>query len=129
MNDRMTLLNKNIARVAQLKAAISAMRIKHARNIMKIKIRERGKRVLAAMPVVGLVAVGWFEKQEYDEWKQQYPHGDLQQYSQQVGRLVAEVADEYYEEIKKEIPSTYSLKNKEAELPPRITQRKTNHTP
>ncbi len=120
LNNKISLLNNSLTQIAQLKTAMSAMRIKHAKKVMKIKIRERAKRALAAIPVVGLVALGWFEKREYDEWKQQHPDGDLPQYTQQVSELVAELADEYYAEIKKEIPYIQSLKNKNIEPPSRL---------
>jgi membrane-associated protease RseP (regulator of RpoE activity) len=84
-----------------LKSTITTLQIKHKKAIVKTKIKERGKRVLAAIPIVGLIAVAWFEKLEYEEWHQDNPDGTPEQYSKEMADLVYEMADEYYEEINK----------------------------
>ena len=85
-----------------LKATITALHIKHKKNILKTKIKERGKRVLTAIPIAGLIAIGWFEKLEYEEWKQDNPDGTPEQYANEVASLVYEVAESYYEDIMEE---------------------------
>jgi len=85
-----------------LKATITALHIKHKKNIVKTKIKERGKRVLTAIPIAGLIAIGWFEKLEYEEWKQDNPDGTPEQYANEVASLVYEVAENYYEDIMEE---------------------------
>ncbi len=47
----------------------------HKAELLEAKIRERGKRFISAIPIAGTVAMGWFEKIEYDEWKADNPNG------------------------------------------------------
>ena len=94
-----------------LKSTITALHIKHKKNILKTKIKERGKRILTAIPIAGLIAIGWFEKLEYEEWKQDNPDGTPEQYANEVADLVYEVAESYYQEIIEESSSNSSLEN------------------
>jgi hypothetical protein len=87
-----------------LKTAMVALQVKHKKQIVKTKVKERGKRVLALLPVVGLAAVAWFEKQEYDEWKTDNPDGTPEQYADEMTEVIKEISLSYYEEIKEEIP-------------------------
>jgi hypothetical protein len=80
--------------VDKLKGTISALTIKHKKEIVKTKVKERGKRLLAAIPVVGIGAIGWFEKQEYDEWKLNNPQGTFVEYKNEVIDATSEVAGE-----------------------------------
>ncbi|MFW5451512.1 MAG: hypothetical protein ACKE9I_07940 [Methylophagaceae bacterium] len=88
-----------------LKSTITTLQIKHKKAIVKTKVKERGKRVLAAIPIAGLIALAWFEKLEYDEWKMDHPEGSPEQYSNEMADLIHEVADEYYAEIQGQIDS------------------------
>ena len=65
---------------------------------------------------MGVVAVGWFEKQEYDEWKEENPSGSFEEYSNEIIDATSEVAydivdsyckdiGEYCESLKGGIPS------------------------
>ncbi|NQZ52786.1 MAG: hypothetical protein HRT93_00895 [Piscirickettsiaceae bacterium] len=85
--------------ISLLKSTMTTLQIKHKKAIVKTKIKERGKRVLAAIPIAGLIAVVWFEKLEYEEWQQDNPDGTPEQYSKEMADLVYEMADEYYEKI------------------------------
>ena len=87
-------LNTAEAALTTMQASMSALRLKHRKDILKTKIKERGKRVVVAIPVAGLVALGWFEKEEYDEWKVENPEGTFSQYVDEVTASVKEVADE-----------------------------------
>lgn len=91
-NSTLSQLKTAEAAVSALQTTVSALRLKHKQDILKTKIKERGKRIVVALPVAGLVALGWFEKAEYDEWKQEHPQGTLQQYSSEMGASVKEVA-------------------------------------
>jgi len=105
-----------------LKATITALHIKHKKNILKTKIKERGKRVLAAVPVLGLIAIGWFEKQEYEEWKQDNPDGTPEQYANEVADLVYEVAESYYyEDITQEKSDRDSMESNTNDTIPKQT--------
>ncbi|PHS71608.1 MAG: hypothetical protein COB23_01170 [Methylophaga sp.] len=94
-----------------LKSTITTLQIKHQKKLLKTKIKERGKRVVTAIPIVGLIAVGWFEKLEYEEWKQDNPDGTPQQYADEVATLVYEVAESYYEDITEQNADGASLDN------------------
>jgi len=80
--------------IDKLKGTITALTIQHKKQLVKTKVKERGKRLLAAIPVVGLVAIGWFEKKEYDEWKEENPDGTLDQYTSEMTDASKEVASE-----------------------------------
>ncbi|RKZ89318.1 MAG: hypothetical protein DRQ39_01025 [Gammaproteobacteria bacterium] len=104
-----------------LKSTITALHIKHKKNILKTKIKERGKRVLTAIPIAGLIAIGWFEKLEYEEWKQDNPDGTPEQYANEVADLVYEIAESYYQEILEENSSNSALENNTRDKLPQQT--------
>ena len=104
-----------------LKSTITALHIKHKKNILKTKIKERGKRVLTAIPIAGLIAIGWFEKLEYEEWKQDNPDGTPEQYANEVADLMYEVAESYYEEIIEENASNDSSESDTSDKLPQRT--------
>lgn len=80
--------------IDKLKGTITALTIKHKKQLVKTKVKERGKRLLAAIPVVGLVAIGWFEKKEYDEWKEGNPGGTIERYTSEITDASKDVANE-----------------------------------
>jgi hypothetical protein len=90
------IANRTIDRLEQ---AIALLHVKHKKDILKTKARERGKRVLTAIPVAGLVALAWFEKREYDEWQQEHPDGTPRRYLREVSdatrEAALEIADSY----------------------------------
>lgn len=95
------LANKTIE---GLKTAMLVMQIKHKKQIVKTKLKERGKRLLTALPVAGLAAAAWFEKKEYDEWKQDNPEGTPEQYTDEMTTIIKEISLSYYEELKQDRP-------------------------
>lgn len=88
-----------------LKTTIATLHIKHKKDILKTKMKERGKRIFAAIPVAGVLAVGWFEKTEYEEWKVENPNGTIEEYTSEMKEAASEVASEvassYCEEYEK----------------------------
>lgn len=108
-NSRINELSETAATIGKLKATISALQYKHKKAILRTKLRERGKRALAVIPVAGLIAVGWFEKQEYEEWKQENPQGTAELYFDEVSKVVQEMSADYYEELKEEYPDLKPL--------------------
>jgi len=78
-----------------LKKTIVLMKVKHKKDILKTKLKERGKRLVAAVPVAGIIAVSWFEKSEYDEWKLENPEGTPEQYSKELKDAAFEMVGEY----------------------------------
>jgi len=87
-------------RIEGLQTALALQQIQHKKALMKTRIKERAKRSLAALPVIGLLAAGWFEKQEYDEWKRENPDGSPARYAREMTQLVKEMSEEYYQAIK-----------------------------
>jgi hypothetical protein len=78
--------------IDKLKGAITSLTLQHKKQIVKTKVKERGKRLLAAIPIVGLIAVGWFEKEEYEEWKEENPIGTIEAYTKEMTLASKEVA-------------------------------------
>lgn len=103
--------------IGLLQSTITTLQIQHKKAILKTKIKERGKRILTAVPVVGLAALAWFEKTEYDEWKQDNPDGTPEQYSQEMMAAITDVAEEYYQEINDDSTSYDAPSASEADSP------------
>ena len=84
----------SISIIDNLKSAITTLALNHKKDKVKIKVKERGKRLIAAIPIAGIVAVGWFEKNEYEEWKLENPDGTFEDYSSEMTNAISEVAYE-----------------------------------
>ena len=108
-NSKINELTLAVATLGKLKATISALQYKHKKAILKTKIKERGKRVLALLPVAGAFALGWFEKLEYEEWLEDNPGGTPELYINEVTDLTLEMSTEYFDELKEEYPSLRSI--------------------
>ena len=78
--------------IDNLKSVITTLIIKHKKDKVKLKVKERGKRLIAAIPIAGVVAVGWFEKEEYDEWMVENPDGTIDEYTSEITDATTEVA-------------------------------------
>lgn len=61
--------------INSLKSTIAMMAVSQKKQLVKTKLKERGKRLVAAVPIAGMIAVGWFEKREYDAWRAEHPDG------------------------------------------------------
>ena len=84
-------------------AEATATALKHRKEIAKAVARTnakaRLKRALVMVPIAGIAAGVYFEEQDYQEWKQQNPNGNRQDYACEVAALTAEVLDELLREI------------------------------
>ena len=84
-------------------AEATATALKHRKEIAKAvartKAKARLKRALVMVPIAGIAAGAYFEEQDYQEWKQQNPNGNRQNYACEVAALTAEVLDEFLREI------------------------------
>lgn len=84
--------------VASMSAAATASAIRHRKAIARAVARERAKgrlkRAMAMVPVAGLAAGAWFERQEYREWLEENPEGDRRAYGCHVLATTTEVMDE-----------------------------------
>ena len=91
------------ASVARLTTEATATALKHrkeiSRAIAKTKAKARLKRTLVMVPIAGIAAAAYFEEQDYQEWKQQNPNGNRQDYACEIAVLSAEVLDESLREI------------------------------
>ena len=89
--------------VARLTVEATATALKHRKEIAKAvartKAKARLKRALVMVPIAGIAAGAYFEEQDYQEWKQQHPNGNRQDYACEVAALTAEVLDELLREI------------------------------
>ena len=84
-------------------AAAIAQRQAVATAVLKTKTREKAKarlkRLLVALPVVGIAAAAAFEYGDYLEWQEDNPEGDLGTYGCEVATLSAEVVDEVLQDL------------------------------
>ena len=104
--------------ITALEISQQAMQLKHKQQILKTKVKERGKRLVAAIPVAGAVAITWFEAREFEEWKIENPQGDLQQYSEEMFHLVKQEARIYIDDIQSEGADLwYLIKNNMVKTP------------
>lgn len=94
--------------IQALQAGMTAMRLRHGRKLAQTKLRERGKRILTAVPIAGTAAAIWFEQQAYADWKQEHPDGSLEQYADEMSTVVGEILTEYGDDIGNGIPDYIS---------------------
>lgn len=71
----------------------------------RTKAIARMKRVLVAIPVAGIGLVGYFEKQDYDEWLEDHPEGNPQMYACEVSQISAAYVDELLQGFPEELSS------------------------
>ena len=105
---------KKVVKLKQSHAKeIAKLKRKHHNKLAKVKARERAKakiqRTLSAVPIMGLAAVGFFEKLEYDHWKKENPTGTFKDYTDEITFEMNEVLrteyQEYYADYQKFIPA------------------------
>ncbi|MBU1175722.1 MAG: hypothetical protein KKH72_10005 [Alphaproteobacteria bacterium] len=74
-----------------------------AKAVAKAKAREKAKarlkRVLVALPLVGIAAAAAFEYGDYREWQEENPEGDFGDYGCEVAALSAEVVNEVLQDL------------------------------
>ena len=95
------------AQVATMTASATTAAIAHrktiASTVARLKAKARLRRVMAAVPLVGIGAAGYFERQDFIEWQADNPEGTLAEYSCEVATISAEVVDEVLQELPAEI--------------------------
>lgn len=81
---------------------IDKLKRNHQKKLAKVKARERAKakiqRVVSAVPIMGVAAVGLFEKLEYDNWKKENPTGTFEVYTDEITFEMNEVLRTEYQE-------------------------------
>lgn len=85
--------------------ALKVLKHQQLLEIMETKLTARAKtkiqRSVAAIPLVGLGFMAYFEKIEYEEWKKDHPNGTVEEYSQEVYTKSQELLDREYADVKK----------------------------
>lgn len=71
--------------------------------VARTKAKARLRRVMAAVPLAGIAAAGYFEHSDYQKWKEDNPDADLADYSCEVSALSAEVIDEVLQELPEQV--------------------------
>lgn len=86
-----------------LSAQLAAAGVAHAAAMSKAVAREKAKgrlkRVVVAVPGVGLLAAGGFEAYEYNQWQEENPDKGATDYGCEVAQTSAEVMDEVLLEL------------------------------
>ena len=84
---------------ASLASSVATSRVNQSRAVAKAKAKARLRRLIAATPVVGIAAIGYFEEQDFQEWLAENPNGTRTQYACEVAQLSAEVVDEVLHDL------------------------------
>ena len=88
---------------ASHKSKMAKLKLEHESEMMeqkaKLKARERIRRSLIAVPVVGAVLIVYFEEQDYQDWFIDNPNGLRADYACEVASYSAEVIDEIVENV------------------------------
>jgi hypothetical protein len=81
------------------KAKLSEQKANHQLELKKqkakIKAKERLRRSIMAVPMVGTGLMVYFEEQDYQEWKQDNPDGNPSKYACEVAASSALVMDQF----------------------------------
>ena len=80
-----------------------------AEAIAQTKTKARLRRIIAAIPLAGLAAAGYFERQDYLDWQADNPDGTFEDYSCEVATLSAEVVDEVLQELPERVRPNRNL--------------------
>ena len=85
---------------ASAAAAAIANRKAIAAAVLRTKAKARLRRALVVVPVAGIVA---FEREDYLEWKEDNPDGDLEAYGCEVSAVSAEVVDDVLQDLPEQV--------------------------
>jgi len=99
-------------RVAQLTYQVGEMAYQHRRELARAMAKARIRRMTTAIPIVGVGAAVYFERQAYSEWRELYPDGTLDEYACDMAMLTAGVMDEVFQELPQAVrPSEQMMGN------------------
>ena len=88
---------------ASHKSKMAKLKLEHESEMMeqkaRLKARERIRRSLIAVPVVGAGLIVYFEEQDYQDWLIDNPNGSRADYACEVASYSAEVIDEIVENV------------------------------
>jgi hypothetical protein len=95
------------AQVSTMTASAAAAAIAHrkaiAAAVLRTKAKARLRRALVVVPVAGIAAAIAFEREDYLEWKQDNPDGDLEDYGCEVSAVSAEVVDDVLQDLPEQV--------------------------
>jgi len=95
------------AQVTTMTAGAAATAIAHrkaiAAAVLRTKAKARLRRALVVVPVAGLAAAIAFERQDYLEWKEDNPDGDVEAYGCEVSVVSAEVVDDVLQDLPEQV--------------------------
>lgn len=89
-----------VAENLSLKKSVNTTR---AKTKMRTKAQARMRRILVAIPFVGIGLVGYFEKQDYEEWKAENPEGTFEDYTCEVAEISAELVDDLLQSLPNDV--------------------------
>lgn len=70
-----------------------------AAAVARTKAKARLRRIVAAIPLVGIGAVAEFERRDFVAWQEENPEGTFGEYGCEVATVSAEVMDEVLQEL------------------------------
>ena len=74
-----------------------------AAAVVRVKVEARLRRIVEALPFVGVAAVVAFEKRDYESWQIDNPNRTLACYSCETATIGAEILDEVLAELPEKI--------------------------
>lgn len=100
-------------------SAVAAQRQAVAKAVTRTKAKARLRRAVVMVPVAGIAAAGYFEEQDYQEWKEQNPGLGRSEYACDVSQASAEVIDDMMQGLPEQVrPSRKFLLSKLPECAP-----------
>ena len=60
-------------RVATLSKSVATQAVQNRRQIARLAAKARLRRIVAAVPLAGIAAAGYFEERDRREWLEAYP--------------------------------------------------------
>lgn len=78
-------------------------RLEVKKAIARTKAKARMRRAVIAVPLVGIAAVAWFEKTDFDEWQDDNPDKDKDDYVCEISTISVEIVDEVLQELPSEL--------------------------
>lgn len=87
------------AQVATLTAKAASSAVRNRRAATRIRAKARLRRLVTAIPLAGIGAAIYFERQDFQGWQEENPDRNLGDYSCEVAGISAEVVDEVLQEL------------------------------
>lgn len=74
-----------------------------AAAVTRTKAKARLRRAMVILPIAGIAAAVAFEREDYLEWKENNPEGDLEAYGCEVSAVSAEVVDDVLQDLPEQV--------------------------